>query len=63
MYHMIFGVEKILDKKVENFIGPSYFTVTASVYKITSDMFRAIWAFKTRELVVNDCFLYRSTER
>ena len=25
-------------------------------YKTTSDMFRTIWAFKTRELVMNDCF-------
>ena len=32
MSHMIFGVEK-LDKKVENVIGPSYFTVTLLVYK------------------------------
>ena len=30
---MIFGVEKlILDKKVENVIGLSYFTVKLSVY-------------------------------
>ena len=54
---MIFGVEKlILDKKLENVIGPSYFTVKLSVYKTTLDMFRTIWAFKTRELVMNDCF-------
>ena len=45
---MIFGVE--------NVIGPSYFTVKLTVYKTTSDMFRTIWAFKTRELVRNDCF-------
>ena len=57
MSHMIFGVEKlILDKKVENVFVPSYFTVKLSVYKTTSDMFRTIWAFKTRELVMNDCF-------
>ena len=43
-------------KKVEHVIGPSYFTVKLSVYKTTSDMFRTIWAFKTRELVMNDCF-------
>ena len=43
-------------KKVENVIGPSYFTVKSSVFKTTSDMFRAIWAFKTKELVMNDHF-------
>ena len=43
-------------KKVENDIGPSYFTVKLSVYKTTSDMFRTICAFKTRERVMNDCF-------
>ena len=54
---MIFGVEKLIfGQKVENAIGPSYLTVKLSVYKTTSDMFRAIWAFKTRELVMNDCF-------
>ena len=54
---MIFGVEKLLfDKKVENVIGPSYFTVKLSVYKNTSDMFRTIWTFITRELVMNHCF-------
>ena len=45
-------------KKVEKVIGPSYFTVKLSVYKTTSDMFRAIWAFKTRELVMNDLLCY-----
>ena len=34
----------------------SYFTVKLSVHKTTSDMFRTIWAFKTRELVMSDCF-------
>ena len=56
---MIFGVEKLvfgLKKKVEKVIGPSYFTVKLSVYKTTSDMFRTIWAFKTRELIMNNCF-------
>ena len=43
-------------KKVENVIGRSYFTVKLSVYKTTSDMFRTIWAFKPRQLVMNDCF-------
>ena len=45
-----------MDKKVENVIGSSFFTVKLSVYITTSDMFRTIWAFKTRELVGNDCF-------
>ena len=54
---MIFEVEKLIfGQKVENVIGPSYFTVKLSVHKTTSDMFRTIWAFKTRELVMNDCF-------
>ena len=59
MYHMImiFGVESpFLDKKVENAIGLSYFTVKLSVYKTKSDMFRIIWAFKTRELIMNNCY-------
>ena len=57
MSHMIFGVENLfLDTKVENVMGPSYFTVRLSVYKTTSDMFRTIWAFRTRELLKNDCF-------
>ena len=58
MSHVIFGVEKSIfgQKKIENVIGPSYFTVKLSVYKTTSDTFRTIWAFKTRELVMNDCF-------
>ena len=37
-------------------IGPSYFTAKLSVFQTTSDTFRTIWAFKTRELVMNDCF-------
>ena len=45
-----------MDKKVENVIRPSYFTVKLSVYNTTSYMFRTIWAFKTRDLVMNDCF-------
>ena len=54
---MIFGVEKLIfGQKSRNVILPSYFTVKLSVYKTTSDMFRTIWAFKTRELVMNDCF-------
>ena len=57
MSHMILGVEKLIfGQKVENVIRPSYFTVKLSVYKTTSDMFRTIWAFKTRELVMNNCF-------
>ena len=57
MFHMIFGVEKLIfGQKVKNVNGPSYFTVKLSVYKTTSDMFKTIWAFKTRELVRNDCF-------
>ena len=58
---MIFVVENLIfDKKVENVIGPSYFTIKLSVYKTTSDMFRTIWAFKTRELVKNDKQRYRA---
>ena len=59
---MIFGVEKLffVKKNREKGIGPSYFTVKLSVYKTTSDMFRTIWAFKTRELVRNDCFAIQS---
>ena len=57
MSHKTVGVEKLIfGQKVENVIGPSYFTVKLSVYKTTSDMFRTIWAFKTRELVMNVCF-------
>ena len=58
MSHVIFGVQKLIfgQKKVDNVIGPSYFTVKLSVKQTTSDMFRTIWAFKTRELVMNDCF-------
>ena len=48
---------QFLDKKVEKVIGPSYFTVKLSLYKTTSDMFRILWAFKTRELIIkNNCF-------
>ena len=43
-------------KKVEKVIGPSYFTIKLLVYQTSSDMFRTIWAFKTRELIMNDCF-------
>ena len=57
MSHKTVGVEKLIfGQKVENVIGPSYFTVKLSVYKTTSDMFRTIWAFKTRKLVMNVCF-------
>ena len=47
-----------MDKKVEKIIGPSFFrpTVKLSIYKTTSDMFRTIWAFKTRELIMNNWF-------
>ena len=59
MSHMIFGVKKVdfwIKKKVDKVIGRSYFTVKLSVYKTTSDMFRTIWAFKTRELITNNHF-------
>ena len=46
----------LMTKNVENIIGPSYFTVKLLVYKTTSDMFKTIWVFKTRELIMNDCF-------
>ena len=49
-------LDRKVNKKVENVIRPSCFTVKLSVYKTTSDVFRTIWAFKTRELVMNDCF-------
>ena len=56
IFHMIFGVEKLIfGQKSRKKIGPSYITVKLSIYKTTSDMFRTIWAFKTRELIRNDC--------
>ena len=54
---MIFGVEKLIFRqKSRKRYWPPYFTVKLSVYKTTSDMFRTVWAFKTKELVMNDCF-------
>ena len=59
MSHMIFGVEKLIfgqksRKRYWTLVGLFYRKL--SVNKTTSDMFRTIWAFKTRELVMNDCF-------
>ena len=55
---MTIGVEKLIfGQKSRKRYGPSYFTVELSVCKTTSDMFRTIWVFKTRELVMNDCFV------
>ena len=52
---MIFGVEKLIFRqKSRKRYGTLIFY--RKVYKTTSDMFRTIWAFKTRELVMNDCF-------
>ena len=58
---MIFGVEKLIfGQKLRKRYWTLYFTVKLSVYKTTSDMFRTIWAFKTRELVMNDrCAIQR----
>ena len=54
---MIFGVEKLIfGQKSRKRYWTSYFTIKLSVYKTTSDMFRTIWAFKTRELAMNNCF-------
>ena len=55
---MIFAVEKLIfgQKSRKRYWTLIYFTVKLSVYKTTSDMFRTIWAFKTRELLMNDCF-------
>ena len=55
---MIFGVEKLIfgQKKKKTLLDPHIFTVKLSAYKTTSYMFRTIWVFKTRELVMNDCF-------
>ena len=56
MSQLLFGVEKyIFGKKVEKVIGQSLLTVKLLIFKTTSDMLRTIWAFKTKELVMNNC--------
>ena len=57
MSQMLFGIEKlILGKEVEKAIGHSHVTVNLLICKTTSDMLRTIWAFKTMELIMNNCF-------
>ena len=54
---MIFGVEKLIfgQKSRKRYRTLNIF-YRKSVYKTTSDKFRTIWVFKTRELVMNNCF-------
>ena len=58
MSQMLFGVEKlILGKKVDKVIGHSHLTVKSLICKITPDMLKTIWSFKTREHVRNTCLV------
>ena len=63
MSQLLFGVEKyIFGKKVEKVIGQSPLTVNLLICKATSDMLRTIWPFKTKELVMNNCFVIQSAQ-
>ena len=57
---MIFGVEKSIWVKKKS--RKSYWTLIfyhkIIAYKTTSDVFRTIWAFKTRELSNEQLFCY-----